>query len=67
MNYKKIFFLDEEGLAKIVSILLTALLSAGIAFLANILSHVVAPALPATNIENAGLIGGIIKTIKNSC
>jgi hypothetical protein len=67
MNYKKIFYLDEQAKAKIFEIVLTALLSAGIAFFTNILSHIGAPSLPTTNIETAGVIGGLIRTLKHTC
>jgi hypothetical protein len=67
MENKKIFNFSEQGKQKIFEIILTALLSAGIAFLTNILSQISAPTLPQTNIETAGLIGGIIRTIRNSC
>jgi hypothetical protein len=49
---------------KIIEILITALLSAGIAFLSNVLSAVTNANLLHTNPETVGIIGGTIHTIR---
>lgn len=50
---------------RILEIFITALISAGIAFLQNLLAlHTQTPTLQ-TNVETAGSIGAIITAIKN--
>jgi hypothetical protein len=60
-------YIDDQGKQKIFEILITAILSAGIAFLTNILAHITATNLPQANVEKAGIIGGIIKTMRSGC
>lgn len=50
---------------KILEILLTALISAGIAFLQNLLSQVGSEPLFQTNPQSAGIIGASISALRN--
>lgn len=50
---------------KLFEIVLTALISAGIAFLQNILTHFTGFDAPSNSPETAGMLGGAISYIRN--
>lgn len=67
MNIKKIFQIDQQTKSQILSIIITAVLSAGLAFLQSLLSHVALPNLPEPSVESAGVIGASLRTLHIAC